>query len=365
MTSHRFFQNMNIIVEKNTIKEELSELLKTLKELLKNENFIKKYQLYKVKNSYLKNILPYKRFQTLASLIVNDSNLFTLTAHTESSLFALTDYYSDLRKKLPFTREFIDILNVKPYYTAKTISWDYNSQYEYLFVLENITIQYEENNIVHKILENVSLNFEMSKLHFIYGNSGSGKTSLLNAIMKRIKIKDGSIKFLNLYDNYTYFSIRKYLVLLLSESALFSESLYYNITYGINNKILIEKNDDIMQEIIKYMNIFGLTIFIQDVKRKNATKLSKGQTQKVAIIRFFINIIFNNARIIFLDEFTSNIDNSMEEIIFKELINLHKIHRFTVFYISHNLYNIKYSDFNYKFNVDEHSITKNRSIIDG
>ena len=120
-----------------------------------------------------------------------------------------------------------------------------------------------------------------------------------------------------------------------------------------------------MQEIIKYMNIFGLTIFIQDVKRKNATKLSKGQTQKVAIIRFFINIIFNNARIIFLDEFTSNIDNSMEEIIFKELINLHKIHRFTVFYISHNLYNIKYSDFNYKFNVDEHSITKNRSIIDG
>jgi ATP-binding cassette subfamily B protein len=205
----------------------------------------------------------------------------------------------------------------------------------------------------------------MSKFHFIYGNSGSGKTSLLNAIMKRIKIKDGSIKFLNLYDNYTYFSIRKYLVLLLSESALFSKSLYYNITYGINNKILIEKNDDIMQEIIKYMNIFGLTIFIQDIKRKNATKLSKGQTQKVAIIRFFINIIFNNARIIFLDEFTSNIDNSMEEIIFKELINLHKIHRFTVFYISHNLYNIKYSDFNYKFNVDEHSITKNRSIIDG
>ena len=119
-----------------------------------------------------------------------------------------------------------------------------------------------------------------------------------------------------------------------------------------------------MQEIVKYMNLFGLTKFIKYVKIKNATKLSKGQTQRIAIIRLFINIIFNDARILFLDEFTSNIDNSMEEVIFKELINLHTIYRFTVFYISHNLYNIKYSDFNYKFNVDEHSITKNRSIVE-
>ena len=317
-----FFENMNTIIEKNTIKMELSNILKTLTELLQNEDFIRRYKFYKIKNKFINHIIKYKKILTLSSLVINDSVLFNLLTPIQAELFNVQDAYTGLRKKLPFTRNFIDVLNIKPYYTEKTISWNYDSQYEYMFVLENVTIEYKENDIVHKILENVSLNFEISKLHFIYGNSGSGKTSLLNAIMKRIKIKEGSIKFLNLYDNYTYFSIRKYLVLLLSESALFSNSLYYNITYGINNKILIEKNDEIMQEIVKYMNLFGLTKFIKYVKIKNATKLSKGQTQRIAIIRLFINIIFNDARILFLDEFTSNIDNSMEEVIFKELIKL-------------------------------------------
>ena len=123
-------------------------------------------------------------------------------------------------------------------------------------------------------------------------------------------------------------------------------------------EVLNEKKDEISQEIIKYMNLLNINSFIPDINSKNSKKLSKGQTQRVAIIRLFINIIFDNIKILFLDEFTSNIDNEMEIIIFKELLQLQSKFHLTIFIISHNMYNMKYSDFNYKFNVDERSITK-------
>jgi len=66
--------------------------------------------------------------------------------------------------------------------------------------------------------------------------------------------------------------------------------------------------------------------------------------------------------LICLDEFTSNIDNVFEEKIFKEFLNLQKKYDFTMFYVSHNLYNMKYSHFNYQFNVNDFSITKTKTI---
>ena len=176
-------------------------------------------------------------------------------------------------------------------------------------------------------------------------------------LQKRIKIENGVIQFFGIHEEYTYFSIRKYTTYIASESALFCKDLYYNITYGVDEKKIKEK--EIMEEITKYITLFSLVKFIQTVNTKNTTNLSKGQTQRVAIIRLFIDIIFNDRRILFLDEFTSNIDNKNEKIIYTELRNLQKIYNFTVFYVSHNLYNIKYSDYNYEIDTETHSIQKN------
>lgn len=276
---------------------------------------------------------------------------------SESVELELGQSLAQLHKKLPMLREFINVLYADPYYTAETILWNNNdNEYENIFTLENVTVEYEENNIITTPLKNINLNFESNQSHFIYGNSGSGKTTLLNILMKRIKIKNGLLMFFG--SNYTYFSIRPYLSYITSENALFSKSLYYNITYGLNKKIIIEKKNTIMTKIIEYMNLFGLERFISNIKTKNSIKLSKGQMQRVAILRLFIHIIFNDRRIIFLDEFTSNIDNDMEKTIFTELKNLQKIYPFTLFYISHNLYNKKYSDYIYEINANAHSISK-------
>ena len=351
------FRNINIIIENNTIKEELSVTLNNIIKLLKNDDFRKRYELNITKKSTIKLLSKYKIIETFASIIINDAYLFNLTIASETAMLELGQSLAQLHKKLPMLREFINVLYADPYYTAETILWNNNdNEYENIFTLENVTVEYEENNIITTPLKNINLNFESNQSHFIYGNSGSGKTTLLNILMKRIKIKNGSIRFFG--SKYTYFSIRPYLSYITSENALFSKSLYYNITYGLNKKIIIEKKNTIMTKIIEYMNLFGLERFISNIKTKNSIKLSKGQMQRVAILRLFIHIIFNDRRILFLDEFTSNIDNDMEKTIFTELKNLQKIYPFTLFYISHNLYNKKYSDYIYEINANAHSISK-------
>jgi ABC-type multidrug transport system fused ATPase/permease subunit len=351
------FRNINTIIENNTLKKELSGTLNNIIKLLRNDNFRKQYELNKTKNKYVKEMNKYKIVETLGSLIVNDAYLFNLTAASELAMQELGERLVQLNKKLPMVRDFTKILlHVDPYYTAETLLWNYDTSSENIFTLKNVTIEHQEDNIINIVLENINLNFENKKSHFIYGNSGSGKTTLLNALMKRMKIKNGSIMFFG--SDYTYFSIRAHLSYITSENALFSKSLYYNITYGLDKKIILEKKNKIMTKIIEYMNLFRLEKFISNMRTKNATKLSKGQTQRVAILRLFIHIIFNDKKILFLDEFTSNIDNEVEKIIFTELRNLQKIYPFTVFYISHNLYNKKYSDYIYEINTDTRSINK-------
>lgn len=348
------FQNINIIIENNTVKKELSVTLNNIMKLLKSDNFRKRYELNRTKNDFVKKLDKYKIIETLASLIINDAYLFNLTAASEVAMVELGDQLIQLNKKLPMVRDFINILlDEKSYCTAETISWIPS---ENIFSLENVTIEYKENNITNIVLENINLNFETNKLHYINGDSGSGKTSLLNALMKRMKTKNGSIKFIGL--DYNYFNIRPYLSYVTSESALFSRSVYYNITYGLNKKIVSEQNNEIMTKIIEYMNLFGLEILIPNIRIKNATKLSKGQKQRVAILRLFIQIIFDDRRILFLDEFTSNVDKATERTIFTELKNLQKIHPFTVIYTSHNVYNRKYSDYIYEIDSDKRSINK-------
>ena len=348
------FQNINIIIENNTIKKELSVTLNNIMKLLKSDNFRKRYELNRTKNDYVKNLNKYKIIETLASLIINDAYLFNLAAPSELAMVELGEHLVQLNKKLPVVRDFINILlDKKSYSTAETISWFPS---ENIFSLENVTIEYEENNITNIVLENINLNLETNKLHYINGDSGSGKTSLLNALMKRMKTKNGSIKFIGL--DYNYFNIRPYLSYVTPESAIFSRSVYYNVTYGLNKKIVSEQNNEIMTKIFEYMNLFGLEILIPNIRTKNASKLSKGQKQRIAILRLFIQIIFDGRRILFLDEFTSNVDKAMERIIFTELKNLQKMHPFTVFYTSHNTHNKKYSDYIYEIDSVTRSINK-------
>jgi ABC-type multidrug transport system ATPase subunit len=360
------FDNVNVIVENNTLTNELKNIMKEFESVISDSQFIKQYTSSKYNKNYISGMKKYKITDTIISMIINDQNMLLFLEVNKGNIIRYIDAKIELYKKLKTIRGICDVINKKPYKIAETIQWDNNDNenIKYIFTLNDIVLNYKnDEGGFDTIIEKTNINFEIGKTHFFYGNSGCGKTTLLNALMKKIDINSGSIKFLDIYDEYSYFSIRKYLTYISCENAIFYNHLYFNFVYGIEKEKLLENKNEIKDEIIKYMTMFGLKKFIPVMKKKNSLKLSKGQKQRVVIIRLMMHIIFNNLRILFLDEFTSNIDNKMEEVIYTELIKLQKIYNFTVFFVSHNLYNIKYSDFNYQFDVDQHTIVKNKTII--
>jgi ABC-type multidrug transport system fused ATPase/permease subunit len=332
-----FFNNSEKIYQKDTTKEELKSINDKLIESV-NKNFIKEaHRMRTYSNELVKQYNIMEFVNIFSSTVINNSIL--LLASDKNSIFF--DRYaidmSDAKVNVKLLNNFIENLKTKSYKIANTISWNKDDKYEYLFILNNVSLEYFNTTITDKVLENVNLKFEMGKVHYIHGESGCGKTTFLNSLIKRTKIKNGTIQFLGLYnDEYTYFSIRKYVIHMTSKSGLFEKSIHYNITYGMTKQKLKENEDEIENAIIKYMNIFNLQEFIPHIKTSKATKLSQGQIQRVCIIGMFIDILFNDARILILDEFTSNLDAENEKIVFSELIKLQEIHRFTIFYTSPN-----------------------------
>ena len=358
-----FFNNIDKIVEGNNgdLKKELYQVSNELFKYFSKSEISKPFKFVIFQNERKRQTALHNFYETILSLIVNNTYLLLGSNKFKSYFDEFANNKFEFKILLNTTGNLLEVLNTKKYKISNTILWNTAYNYEYAFTLKNVSLEY---NSINKdkliVLTNLNLNFEINKFHFIYGSSGCGKTSLMKAMIKREKIENGEIKFLGTYE-YTYFNILKYLNYVSSGSTLFPKSLYYNFTYKIDKNVLVSKKNDIMNEIVKYMNLFGLEIYIPSLKNKVATKLSKGQMQKVNIIYTILNIIFNDTKLVFLDEVTSNIDAAMEKIIYTELRNLNKMYPFTLFYVSHNLSNLQYSDYNYNILLESQTIIKNQT----
>jgi ABC-type multidrug transport system ATPase subunit len=351
------FNNLDKIIEKDTLKMELESLDKKIIENILQKNVKKKYLFAKFSKKLLKQAKKYNLYETCISIIVNKLSLLSVTDRFKQYF----EYYSlsltTFKYKLKNTYFFIDVMKNKNFEVSKEIKWDNSESNKYIYTLINVNLEYIENENVVTIIKNANLEFEYGKIHYIHGCSGSGKSTLLLALIKRIKIMDGVIKWFE-YDKFSYFSIRKHITFITYQTTLFDKSIFYNIVYGINKNVLKEKHHEIMTTIEKYMTLFNLKQMIPIIKIKNAKKLSKGQEQRVVVVSLFLDIIYNNKKVIILDEFTSNVDSDNEEIIFKELKNIQKMYGLTIFYTSHNYSNIIYSDYTYTIDIITRLIDK-------
>ena len=361
-----FFTNLEKIIEGNngSLNEELHKVSSQMFDYFDNSYLKKTFKFIYFADERRNQTKLYNFFETIISLIVNNTHLLLGSDKFKTYFDGFSNNKMEFKELMKTSDSFVEILNVKKYIVDNIIEWDENYNYEYAFTLKNITLEYKNGADNLKIARNVSVDFEINNFHFIHGTSGSGKTTLFKIMLTKEPIKEGELKFLGLQEKYSYLSIVKHVVVISSESKLFPKSLYYNMTYKIDKNVLKSKNNAIMDVIIKYMDIFKLGIYIPTLKTKNSTKLSKGQTQKINIIYCILNIMFSKTKILLLDESTSNIDESGESIIFNELRNLHKIHPFTCIYISHNLSNIEFSDYNYHISLDQsQNINKIKTII--
>ncbi len=172
----------------------------------------------------------------------------------------------------------------------------------------------------------------------LVGNSGGGKTTVVNLLPRFYDVAEGSVTIdgTDIRD-YSLQSLRDKIAVVFQDNFLFSGT--------VRDNILLGKPDADDQEIKRALKMAYLEEFVDnhengmdcDIGERGAA-LSGGQRQRLAIARALIK----DAPIVILDEATSALDNRSEAVVQKAIDNLMQDR--TVFVIAHRLSTIQNAD---------------------
>ena len=204
-----------------------------------------------------------------------------------------------------------------------------------LIQFKNVNFEYIKNK---PVLKNINLDIKAGETIAFVGNSGGGKTTIVNLLPRFYDIKSGNILIDNVdIRDYSLQSLRENIGVVFQENFLFSGTIRENILLGNQNATNEELENSIKMAYLEEF-ISTLKDGVDTQIGERGILLSGGQKQRVAIARAFLK----NAPILILDEATSALDNKAEAIVQKAIDNLMKDK--TVFVIAHRLSTIQNAD---------------------
>lgn len=212
---------------------------------------------------------------------------------------------------------------------------------------KNVSFSYDGER---DVLKNINLKIEKGKTVALVGQSGSGKSTMVDLIPRYYDIERGGITIdgENVKDM-TVKSLRGLIGNVNQEAILFNDSFYNNITFGVENAT--------MEQVIEAAKIANAHDFIMETENGYDTnvgdrgcRLSGGQRQRISIAR----AILKNPPILILDEATSALDTESERLVQEALERLMKTR--TTIAIAHRLSTIK--------NADEICVMRDGEIVE-
>lgn len=181
-----------------------------------------------------------------------------------------------------------------------------------LFTVRNLRYIYDNN----KGIKNINFSLEVPSFFVLLGESGVGKSTLLNLIAGNIKKQEGEIIFSKMgHKNYPKISF------LHQEFSLYDTTIAENIAYGISREKI---NYSHLNEVIKQAEIYDyvatLKNGVNEIVGENGSNLSMGQRQRIALAR----ALYFKPDILILDEPTSSLDKENERKIIETLKEISK-----------------------------------------
>jgi len=252
-------------------------------------------------------LLLYKPVKTLGNTLTNIQNIFVAMGR----VFELFDLEPEIKDRP----------------NAKVLTGLNDS-----IKFENVNFEYIPG---YPVLKNLNLTVKKNETLAIVGNSGGGKSTLVNLLPRFYDIKSGSIKFDDVdIRDYTIKSLRQNISMVFQDNFLYTGTVRENIMMGNP-----EANDEELERAIISAHLQDMIAELPDgldtMLGERGLTLSGGQRQRVAIARAMLR----NAPIVILDEATSALDNESEAIVQKAMDNLMQDR--TVFIIAHRLSTIK------------------------
>jgi tungstate transport system ATP-binding protein len=195
----------------------------------------------------------------------------------------------------------------------------------YLFKIEQLTHDYEDRTI----LNIASLAFEEKKIHAITGPNGSGKTTLCNILGLLLKPTTGTIWYQGekVYENGGFSErLRKKITMVHQNPFLFHATVEKNLAYGL--KVRNHPRSQRKQKVKALLKLMG----IEHLRHQQGTRLSGGETQRVAVAR----ALAIDPEVLILDEFTANVDRDNVKIIEGIIQDVFRQKNITVFLVTHD-----------------------------
>tara|TARA_B100001093_G_scaffold496146_1_gene541426 strand:+ start:350 stop:2131 length:1782 start_codon:yes stop_codon:yes gene_type:complete len=243
--------------------------------------------------------------------------------------------WSSFRGGLDSLKDVIELIDQK----IQTTDYKKNRKkinFERLISLKGVSFRY--SNTTHNILDNIDLEIKKGERIGIIGETGSGKTTLIDLLMALILPNKGNFRVDSTTINATNcFGWQLNLAHVPQNIYLADNSIAENIAFGVpknqidDSRIRIAAQQSQIAEKIdsldnKYDTLVG----------ERGIKLSGGQLQRIGIAR----AIYKQSDVIILDEATSALDNLTEEAVMEVINNINK--ETTIVIVAHRLSSLKH-----------------------
>jgi ATP-binding cassette subfamily B multidrug efflux pump len=197
----------------------------------------------------------------------------------------------------------------------------------------NLSFTYSDTNIT--ALKNISFKINPGETLAILGNTGSGKSTILELIGRLYEVDNGQLKVNNKnIKDLNISSLRGSIGYVPQDAFLFSDSILNNIKFGKENA----SNKEVFEAAKKasvHENIIGFNKGYKTILGERGITLSGGQKQRVSIAR----AIIKDPQILLLDDCLSAVDTETEEQILNNIETLLK--NKTTIIVSHRISSAK------------------------
>jgi ATP-binding cassette, subfamily B, putative efflux pump len=290
----------------------------------------------------------------VASLFVIDGSItvgsliafFAYVDKMRSPVAALVNAYPSITEGSVALGRIFDFFHTPSTIIEKANPVELN-QFTQSIKLNNVTFSYDGKN---NIIKNVSLTLEKGKTYAFVGESGGGKSTILQLLLRMYDATNGEVLIdgVNIKD-YSIASLREQMGIVTQDNFLYSTSIKDNIKMA-----KLDASDEEIytaaQKAFAHEFISALPNGYDTEIGERGVKLSGGQKQRVALARVFLK----NPSLIILDEATSALDNESEKLV-QESINQFDYDK-TIIMIAHRLSTI--------LNADTIFVIKNGEIIE-